>query len=47
MINIQPTLVGKLVKIRPLTVADADKLATASNDPKIWEQHPDPRRSEK
>lgn len=47
MINLQPKLIGKLVKIRPMEVWDLDGLAEASSDPKIWEQHPDPRRSEK
>lgn len=45
MINIQPTLIGKLVKIRPIVHADLEKLTLAASDPKIWEQHPDPKRS--
>ena len=36
MINIQPTLVGKLVKIRPLKSEDLEQLYKASSDPKIW-----------
>lgn len=45
MINLQPTLIGKLVKIRPIIPEDLEGLTIAASDPKIWEQHPDPRRS--
>lgn len=36
MINLQPTLIGKLVKIRPILSTDCDKLSLAASDPKIW-----------
>jgi len=36
MINIQPNLIGKLVKIRPIAPADFEQLANAASDPKIW-----------
>jgi RimJ/RimL family protein N-acetyltransferase len=42
----QPTLVGPLVTLRPLTPADHDALFAAAADPLIWEQHPDKTRSE-
>lgn len=33
---LQPTLIGKLVKIRPISIDDALPLAKAASDPKIW-----------
>jgi len=37
--DLQPTLKGKLVELRPLTPKDFDALFAAASDPLIWEQH--------
>jgi RimJ/RimL family protein N-acetyltransferase len=42
--NIQPTLTGKLLLLRPLTSDDFQDLLAAASDPLIWEQHPQPTR---
>jgi N-acetyltransferase len=39
--DLQPTLTGTLIGLRPLTVADFDALFAAASDPRIWEQHPE------
>jgi RimJ/RimL family protein N-acetyltransferase len=39
--DLQPTLTGKLVELRPLLPQDFDALFSSASDPKIWEQHPD------
>jgi N-acetyltransferase len=41
--DLQPTLKGVLVKLRPLRPDDADALYAVASDPLIWEQHPAPR----
>ncbi len=38
--NLQPTLVGDLVELRPLRAEDFDALFAVASDPLIWEQHP-------
>lgn len=38
--DLQPTLKGKLVSLRPLEPTDFDMLYEAGSDPLIWEQHP-------
>jgi RimJ/RimL family protein N-acetyltransferase len=38
--DLQPTLKGKLVELRPLRPDDFDKLFAVASDPLIWEQHP-------
>ncbi len=38
--NLQPTLRGALVSLRPLQEADWDSLFAVASDPLIWEQHP-------
>lgn len=38
--DLQPTLRGKLVELRPLTPDDFDALYAVGSDPLIWEQHP-------
>jgi RimJ/RimL family protein N-acetyltransferase len=38
--NLQPTLVGTTVVIRPLVEADREELFTVASDPLIWAQHP-------
>src|SRR5260370_451024 len=40
--ELQPTLTGALIVLRPLTPADFDALAAAAGDPLIWAQHPEP-----
>lgn len=40
MINLQPTLIGKIVKIRPLQQNDLENLVKAASDPLLWAQHP-------
>lgn len=44
MIKVQPTLVGRLLKIRPLLLSDFECLYKVAADPKIWELHHDPLR---
>ena len=39
--DLQPTLSGALVELRPLRADDWDALYAAASDPLIWEQHPD------
>jgi N-acetyltransferase len=43
-IDLQPTLRGKLLELRPLTLQDFDALYAAASDPLIWQQHPEPDR---
>jgi N-acetyltransferase len=38
--ELQPTLKGALVELRPLRAADFDALYAVACDPLIWEQHP-------
>lgn len=42
--NRQPTITGKLLKLRPLTQNDYADLFKAASDPLIWEMHPQPDR---
>jgi RimJ/RimL family protein N-acetyltransferase len=44
--DLQPTLKGSLVTLRPLEPADHDRLFVVAADPLIWEQHPDKSRSQ-
>lgn len=37
----QPTIIGKLIRLRPLLKDDFDELYAAASDPAIWEQHPE------
>ncbi len=39
--DLQPTLRGTLVELRPLAPDDFDALFKAAGDPLIWEQHPE------
>jgi RimJ/RimL family protein N-acetyltransferase len=39
--DLQPTLKGKLIEIRPLMLNDFDELFEAASDPIIWKQHPE------
>lgn len=43
--DLQPTLRGSLVELRPLRPDDFDALFVVASDPLIWEQHPDKSRS--
>ncbi len=43
-IELQPTLIGKNILLRPLVADDFDALYKAASDPLVWEQHPDPLR---
>ena len=38
--DLQPTLRGSLLELRPLRVEDYDDLLAVVSDPLIWEQHP-------
>jgi len=38
--ELQPTLRGELLQLRPLRVEDFDELYAVASDPLIWEQHP-------
>jgi len=38
--DLQPTLVGEQLELRPLAPADFDALYAVASDPLIWEQHP-------
>jgi RimJ/RimL family protein N-acetyltransferase len=39
--DLQPTLKGELIELRPLLPQDFDALFAAASDPQIWEQHPE------
>ena len=43
--DLQPTLVGDLLELRPLRREDFQALFAAASDPLIWEQHPEPDRN--
>jgi RimJ/RimL family protein N-acetyltransferase len=38
--DLQPSLKGELLELRPLRPEDFDRLYAAASDPLIWEQHP-------
>jgi len=40
MFDLQPTLSGKLLSLRPLRETDFPALFSAASDPEIWAQHP-------
>lgn len=40
-IDLQPTLEGTRVTVRPIATSDWDAMFAAAADPKIWELHPD------
>lgn len=42
--DLQPTLEGERITLRPLQEQDFEALYTAAADPLIWEQHPDTSR---
>jgi RimJ/RimL family protein N-acetyltransferase len=39
--DLQSTLKGELLELRPLRPEDCDELFAVASDPLIWEQHPD------
>lgn len=39
--DLQPTLTGHLLELRPVKPNDFDALFAAASDPLIWEQHPE------
>jgi len=43
-VDLQPTLTGKLLQMRPLREDDWDAIYALARDPLIWEQHPDRER---
>lgn len=45
--NLQPTLKGELLELRPLSPEDFDDLFSVASDPLIWEQHPANNRYQK
>jgi hypothetical protein len=44
MLDLQPTLTGRQITLRPLMAQDFDELFVAASDPLVWAQHPDPGR---
>lgn len=45
-VDLQPTLRGALVELRPLRLTDWDALYDVASDPLLWEQHPESNRYE-
>ncbi len=43
-VNLQPTLVGKNITLRPLKQEDFSALYKAASDPAVWAMHPDSSR---
>ena len=43
-LDLQPTLTGHLLALRPLHTGDFEALYAAASDPLVWEQHPEPLR---
>ncbi len=43
-IDLQPTLTGQTLRLRPLVADDFDALYRVASDPEIWAQHPDSER---
>jgi N-acetyltransferase len=39
--DLQPTLTGELIELRPLRPDDFEALAAAASDPLIWQHHPE------
>ncbi|HEV2806137.1 MAG TPA: hypothetical protein VGW57_14535 [Chthoniobacterales bacterium] len=42
--DLQPTLEGQQLRLRPLQEDDWTELFAVASDPLIWEQHPQPTR---
>lgn len=45
--DLQPTLAGETITLRPLERDDFEALYAAASDPAIWAQHPDSKRHER
>jgi RimJ/RimL family protein N-acetyltransferase len=45
MLDLQPTLAGAHITLRPLAAQDFDEVFAAASDPLVWAQHPDPARA--
>lgn len=45
MLNLQPTLKGAQIGLRPMETRDRVALFAIASDPLLWAQHPDPSRS--
>jgi RimJ/RimL family protein N-acetyltransferase len=45
MLDLQPTLTGPYITLRPLAPQDFNELFGVAADPLIWAQHPDPARA--
>lgn len=43
-LDLQPTLVGSNISLRPLALDDFEDLYAAASNPEIWAQHPDSKR---
>lgn len=39
-VDLQPSLTGDLIKLRPIREEDFDELFECAADPRVWEQHP-------
>jgi RimJ/RimL family protein N-acetyltransferase len=44
--ELQPTLIGELIELRPLREEDHAALYAVASDPLVWEQHPAKERAE-
>jgi RimJ/RimL family protein N-acetyltransferase len=42
--DLQPTLIGQTISLRPLKAEDFELVYAAASDPLVWEQHPEPLR---
>lgn len=45
--ELQPTLTGDTLVLRPLAATDFEPLYACASDPRIWELHPEPTRHER
>ena len=45
--DLQPTLKGNLIEVRPLVREDFEALFAAASDPLVWEQHPEKDRCQR
>jgi len=43
-LDLQPTLIGESIGLRPLEPQDFDSVFAVASDPLIWSHHPDPAR---
>jgi RimJ/RimL family protein N-acetyltransferase len=46
-LDVQPSLQGELLELRPLRESDFEDLFAVSSDPLLWEQHPSKERAER